>query len=79
MADTARQVQLVRTPGARVDPRDFALVEVALPEVGEGQVLVRNTWMTVDPYMRLAFVKRLGVTPGKQIGDAMNGAAVGVV
>lgn len=79
MAGTARQVQLVRTPGARVDPEDFALVEVPLPDVGEGQVLVRNTWMTVDPYMRLAFVKRLGVTPGKQVGDCMNGAAVGVV
>src|SRR5690242_5214302 len=49
---TSHEWHLIRRPhGAPVD-EDFALVEVELPEPGEGQVVVRNTFLSVDPYMR---------------------------
>lgn len=47
-----RQVHLVRRPDALARPSDFRIVEAVLPEPGEGQVLVQNLWMSVDPYMR---------------------------
>jgi NADPH-dependent curcumin reductase CurA len=53
MAQRARQVRLVRYPQGEVTPDDFETVEVELPPLEEGQVLVRNTFTSVDPGMRL--------------------------
>ena len=52
-AVTGREVQLVRYPRGEVRRDDFAVVErpVAPPE--DGQVLVRNTWTSVDPGLRV--------------------------
>ena len=48
-----REVQLVRYPDGEVVPSDFRLVEVDIPAPGEGEVLVRNTWTSVDAGLRL--------------------------
>jgi NADPH-dependent curcumin reductase CurA len=48
-----REVQLVRYPDGEVVPSDFRLVEVDVPPPGEGEVLVRNTWTSVDAGLRL--------------------------
>lgn len=53
MALASRQVELDRFPSTRLQASDFRLSEVVLPELGPGQVLVRNTWTSVDPGMRL--------------------------
>ncbi|MGA2010167.1 MAG: NADP-dependent oxidoreductase [Solirubrobacteraceae bacterium] len=53
MPRRARQVQLVRYPEGEVSPDDFVTVDVELPDPGPGQVLVRNTFTSVDPGMRL--------------------------
>ncbi len=52
MAST-REVRLRRYPEGRVAPSDFTVVEVELPPLRTGQVLVRNGWTSVDPGMRL--------------------------
>ena len=39
-------------PSGWPTPDDFRLVEVELPDPGPGEVLVRNTFLSVDPYMR---------------------------
>jgi NADPH-dependent curcumin reductase CurA len=49
----ARQVQLLEYPVGEVTPAHFATVEVEVPDPGPGQVLVRNTFTSVDPGMRL--------------------------
>jgi NADPH-dependent curcumin reductase CurA len=49
---SARQIHLVARPNGVPVETDFAVVEVALPETGEGQVQVQNLLMSVDPYMR---------------------------
>ena len=55
---TSREWRFRTRPVGEPKPSDFELAKVDIPEPGEGQVQVRNLWMTVDPYMR-----------GRMIGD----------
>jgi len=50
---TGREVQLIRYPDGPVCSADFRVVEVEVPEPRPGEVLVRNTWMSIDPGLRL--------------------------
>lgn len=52
MSILTRQVHLVRRPEGLARPADFVIAEAQLPPLREGQVLVQNLWMSVDPYMR---------------------------
>ncbi|MEQ9640268.1 MAG: NADP-dependent oxidoreductase [Alphaproteobacteria bacterium] len=52
MAETNRQVHLASRPKGWVSEENFTLVEAAVPEPAEGQVLIRNHYASVDPYMR---------------------------
>lgn len=47
-----RHIALAARPRGVPTPADFRLEEVELPELGDGEILVRNTVMSVDPYMR---------------------------
>lgn len=47
------QVQVRRYPRGQVTAEDFDLVDVGLPPIEAGQVLVRNTWTSVDPSLCL--------------------------
>ena len=53
MARPARQVHLVDYPAGEVTPAHFVTVDVEVPDPAPGQVLVRNTFTSVDPGMRL--------------------------
>ena len=50
-----------------------------MPRPGPGQVLVRNIYMSVDPYMRGRMVDRKSYVPPFQIGETLSGGAVGQV
>jgi NADPH-dependent curcumin reductase CurA len=50
---TGREVQLHAYPNGEVATGDFRVVEAAVPELRPGTVLVRNTWTSVDPGLRL--------------------------
>lgn len=75
----AQEVRLRNLPEDRVRADDFALVEVDMPRPGPGEVLVRNLWMSLDPYMRLVIAPQEGFVAGRQVGDMLEGAAIGVV
>ena len=47
-----RQVLLAARPAGAPKSSDFTLVEITVAEPGPGEVLVRNIYMSVDPYMR---------------------------
>lgn len=49
---TNKQVLLARRPQGAPRPDDFRVIEAALPVVGEGQLLLRNLYLSLDPYMR---------------------------
>src|SRR5918912_3837620 len=50
---TGRQIHLHQYPDGPVRPADFRVAEVDVPEPGAGEVLVRNTFTSVDPAIRL--------------------------
>ncbi|MFL1381237.1 NADP-dependent oxidoreductase [Nocardiopsis protaetiae] len=79
MPVTSREVHLVARPVGEPVPADFALVETTLPDPGPGQVLVRNTWLSVDPYMRGRMNDVKSYAPPYRLGEPMDGRAVGTV
>ncbi|MFF7262553.1 NADP-dependent oxidoreductase [Streptomyces sp. NPDC008159] len=77
---TTRVVCLVRRPEGEPAPGDFAVEERPLPPVGEGQLLVRNLYMSVDPSMRgrLESTEK-HYTHNFTPGAPLDGRALGVV
>jgi NADPH-dependent curcumin reductase CurA len=53
MAPIGREVQLTKYPQGEVEASDFRVVEVEAREPEPGEVLVRNTWTSVDAGLRL--------------------------
>ena len=74
-----RVIQLEKRPKGTPQPGDFRLVETRLPPLQEGQVLVRNLWMSVDPYMRGRMDGRDTYVPGFKVGEPLSGGAIGQV
>jgi NADPH-dependent curcumin reductase CurA len=70
---TSREVHLVQRPSGAPKPDDFAVVERQVADAADGEVLVENLYMSVDPAMR----PRL--TAGQALGEAMMGGALGRV
>jgi len=60
-------------------PEDFELAERELGEPGEGRLLVRNLFMSVDPYMRGRMNDARSYVPPYELGKVMYGGAVGEV
>jgi NADPH-dependent curcumin reductase CurA len=79
MTVSARQVQLVRRPEALARPSDFRMVEVKLPDIQEGQILVRNMWMSVDPYMRRSMEPVATDLEPWPLNAALSGPSIGRV
>jgi NADPH-dependent curcumin reductase len=48
----AKRIVLASRPVGEPKPSDFRLEDVAVPTPGEGQVLLRTIWLSLDPYMR---------------------------
>ncbi|MDP7340719.1 MAG: PQQ-binding-like beta-propeller repeat protein, partial [Vicinamibacterales bacterium] len=79
MRNTNRRVTLAARPTGFPKPSDFALVEDPIPEPGPGQVLVRNHYLSLDPYMRGRMNDVKSYVPPVQIGETMVGATAGEV
>ncbi|MFE5541342.1 NADP-dependent oxidoreductase [Streptomyces sp. NPDC056519] len=75
---TSREWHLLRRPSGWPVPEDFALVEVAVPQPADGQVLVRNSHLSVDPYMRGRMNSAKSYAAPYALGEPMQGGAVGV-
>jgi NADPH-dependent curcumin reductase CurA len=74
-----REVQLVARPEGEPKPADFLVAEAPVAEPGPGQVLVRNDWLSVDPYMRGRMNDVKSYVPPFQLNAPMEGGAVGTV
>jgi hypothetical protein len=79
MSTTSREVRLKSRPQGMPTAANFEIASVELPAPGPGEVQVRNTWMTVDPYMRGRMNDVKSYSPPFQLGEAMQGGAVGEV
>ena len=76
---TGREVRLVARPHGEPKPTDFEVAEVEVPAPQEGEVLVRNLFMSVDPYMRGRMNDVKSYVPPFELGKVMDGGAVGEV
>lgn len=76
---TGKEILLAARPDGAPTAANFELAERPLPVLGEGQILVRNTWMSVDPYMRGRMDDKESYIPPFQLGAALDGSAVGEV
>ena len=75
----SREIRLARRPVGLPRESDFELAEMRIPELGEKEVLVRNIYMSVDPYMRGRMNDRPSYVPPFQLGEPLGGACVGQV
>lgn len=79
MSVVSREIRLAGRPVGEPLPSHFELAAAEVPEPADGQVLVRNTWMSVDPYMRDRMDDTESYLPPFQLGAPMDGSAVGEV
>jgi NADPH-dependent curcumin reductase CurA len=70
---------LASYPTGWVAESNFKLVESAVPSPKEGEVLVRNHWLSLDPYMRGRLSQQKSYVKGVEIGEVMTGETAGEV
>lgn len=71
-----RQITLAARPVGFPKDSDFKLVENPVPTPGDGQILVRSIYLSVDPYMRGRMNDVKSYAPPVQIGEVMGGGVV---
>lgn len=72
------QWRLAARPEGLIKESDFTWAEEAVPELQDGQFLVRNLYLSLDPTMRM-WATRDTYLPAVPIGDVMRGGTIGVV
>ena len=75
----SREIHLAARPHGVPQPTDFDLVDVDVPDPDDGQVLIRNAYVSVDPYMRGRMNDTKSYVPPFALGEALTGGAVGQV
>ena len=79
MTTTCRRIVLASRPAGPATLENFRLEEVPVPAPGPGQVLVRNHYLSLDPYMRGRMEESKSYAPPQPLGETMVGSTVGVV
>jgi NADPH-dependent curcumin reductase CurA len=79
MAAMNRQVLLAKRPQGTVTEDDFRIVDTPIAAPGDGEVLVKNEWLSLDPYMRGRMNDVKSYVPSVQLGEVMVGQTVGEV
>ena len=79
MTIPAREWHLASRPHGEPTPEDFRLVETELSDPADGQVVVRTVAMSVDPYMRGRMSAGPSYAAAWEVGEPMQGGAVGQV
>lgn len=79
MSNAAQRIVLAARPVGEPRPTDFRLENVPVPTPGEGQVLLRTIWLSLDPYMRGRMSEGPSYAAPVEIGGVMEGGAVAEV
>ena len=74
-----REIRLRDRPVGVPSESDFELAKVPLGEPRKGEMLVRNIYLSVDPYMRGRMVVRKSYVPPFQLNEPLSGACIGQV
>jgi len=70
---------LKRRPAGEIGPDDLAYVEAPIRDLADGEVLIRNVYLSLDPTNRIWMSDRDQYLPPVKIGETMRGGAMGVV
>ena len=73
------QIRLASRPSGWVTEDNFTVTDESMPEIEDGQILVRNIFMSVDPYMRGRMNDTKSYIPAFQIGEVLQASVVGQV
>ncbi|HWV03952.1 NADP-dependent oxidoreductase [Ralstonia sp.] len=79
MSKTYQRIVLASRPQGAVTPDNFRLETVEIPELQDGQVLVRNHFLSLDPYMRGRMNDSKSYAQPQPLDEVMIGGTVGVV
>ena len=74
-----RQLRLAQRPDGLVDDSTFELVEEPIPDLADGEALVRNVYLSIDPTNRVWIREEPSYLPPVAIGEVMRSGAVGEV
>lgn len=74
-----QRIVLASYPEAWVSEANFRLETEPLPKAGDGEVLVKNHWLSLDPYMRGRMSQQKSYVKGVEIGEVMSGESAGEV
>ena len=74
-----QRIVLASRPHGEVDPANFRLETAEVPELAKGQVLVRNHFLSLDPYMRGRMSESKSYAAPQALDDTMIGGTAGVV
>jgi NADPH-dependent curcumin reductase CurA len=74
-----QQILLKSYPTGEPKESNFAVVETAIPEPGEGEILNRTIYLSLDPYMRGRMSDRASYTTPAKLGEVMVGSTVSQV
>ncbi|HEY0293752.1 MAG TPA: NADP-dependent oxidoreductase [Bordetella sp.] len=73
------QVRFVKPPAGWVDEDCFAFHEAEIPEPAEGEIVVRNVWLSIDPYQRRQMMPGVQYAQPLLLGGVMVGRTMGRV
>jgi NADPH-dependent curcumin reductase CurA len=79
MSTINKQWHLVSRPDGEPSPANFKLVEAPLPELQDGELLVRNHYMSLDPYMRGRMNDGKSYAQPQPLNEVMQGGTAGEV
>ena len=73
------QVRLASRPKGRPGAENFTITAAPVPSPGDGQVLIRTQYLSLDPYMRGRMSDAPSYAPPTEVGAVMVGGTVGEV
>lgn len=79
MSETMQRVVLAKRPEGEPTEANFRLEEAPMPVPGEGEILVRVIYLSLDPYMRGRMDAGKSYAKPVEIGETMEGGCVGQV
>ena len=79
MAELNLTVRMAAHPVGYPKASDFELGQFPIPDPGDGEILLKTLYLSVDPYMRGRMNTRKSYAPGVQVGDVMIGRTVSEV
>jgi NADPH-dependent curcumin reductase CurA len=74
-----KRVVLASRPVGPVTQSNFRIEEAPVPKAADGEVVVRNLWLSLDPYMRGRMSDAKSYVKGVELGEVMVGQSVGEV